>query len=744
MRKNITLITFIFLGFTAFAQNLVVNPSFEQTSSNCGNFGGEGFFTDLSGSWSNASSNAPGDSCSSPDLFSSCNTIFGSPGPTHMPNSTLGYQYSHTGTRHAGIITHESLDEYREYIQGHTSAPLQAGVSYCVSMYVSLGNSVVYATDNMGVYFTNTPYLRDPCPGQTSSLINVTPQLNYDCAPITDTTSNWFRLQWNYVATGGEQYFTIGNFFNNANTNIVTVGNNFINPYAYYYIDDVSIIASSECCYADVPATQVVCASDAAFNLIATGGVGSSCSGTVSGTWSGTGITNANTGTFNPATAGVGTHTLTYTMSCGYTTTSTVIVSGCAALTVCQEANGDLTVTGGVGPYTWNEQVVGEDCSACLDMFPFPPCTFPTDCSVPTLEWSQYANGTTITPPGTWPIQVTDSDGGSLEIVGLAGLPLCSGGACDLEVQLISSQDACDGVENGTATVNAIGNISTVSYSWNTVPVQNGVTASSLATGEYVVTATDQQGCESTLTVVIGSGGIIANAGEDVVICKGQTTVLSASGGIGYVWDHGAGTGATVTVGPGSTTTYTVTVTGAGGCPGTDQVTVTVYDTPAVNFITESTTVCSESSSVQLFGDPSGGTFSGDGVTGNSFNPASAGVGEHIITYEYFEQQECPGTDNITITVELCTGISDIATEELNVHPNPSSGIFTVEYNGNLTGVAEFILRDMTGRSVVTTKRAELNGLRLSFDISTLANGQYLLDMVKDGKRLSTTRLTKQ
>ena len=361
MKKNFTPLFFILFSVVATAQNLVVNPSFEQTASNCGNFGGEGFFTDLNGSWSNASNNAGGDSCSSPDLFSACNLIFGNPSPVHMPNSLLGYQYSRTGTRHAGIITHEALDEYREYIQGHTSAPLQAGTSYCVSMYVSLANDVVYATDNMGIYFSNTEYLRDPCPGTTNSLINVTPQLNYNCAPIIDTTANWFRLEWNYVATGGEQYFTIGNFFNNANTSITTVGSNIINPYAYYYIDDVSIIASTQCCYADAPAAQVVCVDDAAFNLTATGGVGSSCSNAVSGSWSGTGITNATTGSFNPATAGIGSHTLTYTLSCGYTATTTVVVSGCATLSVCQEANGDLTVTGGTGPYTWNEETVAEE-----------------------------------------------------------------------------------------------------------------------------------------------------------------------------------------------------------------------------------------------------------------------------------------------------------------------------------------------------------------------------------------------
>ncbi len=97
------LFALFFLVKITFSQNLVLNPSFEITTSNCANFGGEGFTTDLV-DWNDANSGA--DSCSSPDLFSSCN-IFA----TVMPNSILGYQYSRTGTRHAGFISHEALDE---------------------------------------------------------------------------------------------------------------------------------------------------------------------------------------------------------------------------------------------------------------------------------------------------------------------------------------------------------------------------------------------------------------------------------------------------------------------------------------------------------------------------------------------------------------------------------------------------------------------------------------------------------
>ena len=741
MKKNITSVLFLLFSVFASAQNLVVNPSFEQTASNCGNFGGEGFFTDLNGSWSNASNNALGDSCSSPDLFSACNIIFGNPSPVNMPNSVLGFQYSRTGTRHAGIITHEALSNYREYIQGRTSSSLQAGTAYCVSMYVSLGDNSSFATDNMGIYFTNTEYLRDPCPGTSSSLISVTPQLNYDCAPITDTTANWVRLEWNYVATGGEQYFTIGNFFNNTNTTISNLDFNIANPYAYYFIDDVSIIASSQCCYADVPAAQVVCVDDAAFDLIATGGVGSSCSGVVSGTWSGTGITSPSNGTFNPATAGVGSYTISYALSCGYTATTTVVVSACATLSVCTEANGDLTVTGGTGPYTWNEETTTEDCSACI--FPAPFCA-PPGCSVLVTSWTSFATGATISAPSVFPIQVADSDGGVLEITGLAALPSCFGN-CSLVLELISSQDACGGVSNGGAIVTSTGNVGTVNYSWNTNPLQTGGTASGLEAGEYVVTATDQQGCEDAYVVVISDEVVVANAGADTVVCKGESIDLTATGGAGYVWNNSAGIGATVTVAPGVTTTYEVTVTGSGGCADTDEVMVMVYEIPSVTIGTPNTTLCNNASPLQLAVSPLGGTVSGPGITGSVFDPAAAGLGTHIITYEYFDEPDCPGSDQITITVDFCTGVADAqGLEGLVIHPNPSDGMFTLAYTGKIKGNVDVFVTDMTGKTVQATEQMELNGLNYSLNMTSLTNGHYLLHINQNGSQLSVTRLTKR
>ncbi len=700
------------------AQNLVVNPSFETTASNCGNFGGEGFTTDLSASWNSANSNTAGDSCSSPDLFAPCNTIFGI-SVTGMPDNELGWQNARTGTRYVGIITHDPLSNYREYIQGRTSAPLVGGQTYCVSMFVSRGDNVPYATNNMGVYFTNTEYMRDACPN--NSLINVVPQLNYSCSPITDTT-NWVRLQWTYTAVGGERYFTIGNFYNNANTTIVNVGPSSLNPYAYYYIDDVSIVASGECCYASIAAVEPKCLSDAAITLNALPPIGTDCTPSVTGTWSGPGV-NASTGLFTPSAAGVGTHTINFTLSCGYVATTSITVNACAQLNVCLETNGNVTVSGGSGNYTWESQSIEEDCSGCT----FGNCNFCFG-TIPTVTvWTSFSTSATATPPGTWPIRVTDGQGGIVTLNSTSGLVACEGAVgCTLALSVGNVVNACVGA-TGSATVSATGGVGTLAYSWNTNPVQTSATATGLAAGEYTVTVTDDNDCVETLTFAIQSGAIVANAGEDVVICKGEETTLVASGGDSYSWNNGLGNQAEVVASPTSNTTYTVQVS-SGNCSDTDDVQVIVAQPITVTLGAPVTSFCENADAVQLQGSPAGGTYSGAGMNGDMFSPAQAGLGTHVIIYSVYEYEECPFTASASLTVDVCTGMDDAdAFTTVVVYPNPTDGLVIIDLQEALESKLEITVFDAMGRTIAIPAQRGPNRSQYAVNLNGFSEGLYVI-----------------
>ena len=74
---------------------------------------------------------------------------------------------------------------------------------------------------------------------------------------------------------------------------------------------------------------------------------------------------------------------------------------------------------------------------------------------------------------------------------------------------------------------------------------------------------------------------VVANAGNDVAICEGNSTILTASGGSEYLWNTGE-TSQSITVNPNTTTTYSVTVL-EGAASDNDNVVVTVNPVPTAN-----------------------------------------------------------------------------------------------------------------------------------------------------------------
>jgi hypothetical protein len=659
MKKAISIFALLFIVLTKNiqAQNLVLNSSFENTASNCANFGGESFTSDLL-NWDDANSSY--DSCSSPDLFSACNLFV-----TNMPSSILGYQYAHSGTRYAGFITCElgGIDNYREYVEGTLSSPLVAGQTYCMSFYISLADNVAYATNNIGVYFTNSLYQHNACPGTSNSLINVTPQLNYSCSAITDTSAGWMRLQWSYTASGGERYFTIGNFFNSSSTTIVNTGRGGINPYAYYFIDDVSVIANS-CCYAKITPRSPFCISDAPTNLAVTGGVGNSCIPTLNGTWSGTGITNATTGTFSPAVAGIGTFLISYTLPCGYVDTFRVAVNSCTAIAVCKETNGNLTVSGGTGPYLWSYYQPATStaitnattCAACGGSWtPFVNIclvgtTPSTSCTTPAT-WVQFATGVTATPPaGKDSIRVVDNAGTTVVMYGLATVPLCS--PCPTITVTATPTNATCGLSNGSATTTVSGGASPYTYTWSNGG-GSGSGLSNVSAGTYTVTVRDVNLCSATVTVTIGTtAGPTATSTKTDANCNGAnngTMTVTASGGTGtltYTWSPNVSTTASATALPPNT--YSVTVRDANNC--TVVTSQTIGQPTAVTIATSNIPASCGGNNGSATATPSGGTgaytyaWTGGATTATAANLAA---GTYSVTVR--DANLCSATASVTV-----------------------------------------------------------------------------------------------
>ncbi len=236
--KNYLLTCFVIISttFIGKAQNLVQNGDFEQHSSCPSNYSQINFAT----SWINPCSppyGYTGTASGSSDYYNACATTFS----CDVPVNNMGYQPAKSGNGYAGILLYYTID-FREYVEVSLSNPLVANQCYQLTLYASLSNKSRYAVDSLGVYFSDTLisglHSHEPLP--------YTPQLQLHPGFISDTL-NWMFISTTFTATGGENYMIIGNFNNDANTNLLQVVQS-MDVQSYIYIDDVCLVPCGNSC----------------------------------------------------------------------------------------------------------------------------------------------------------------------------------------------------------------------------------------------------------------------------------------------------------------------------------------------------------------------------------------------------------------------------------------------------------------------------------------------------------------
>lgn len=161
-------------------------------------------------------------------------------------------------------------------------------------------------------------------------------------------------------------------------------------------------------------------------------------------------------------------------------------------------------------------------------------------------------------------------------------------GTLDTNCQSLVSPPQCGG---GADTLTASG---AVTYSWSPTTGLNTssgavVIASPLVTTTYYVTGFDANNCSDTdsITVTVVPLPVITLTG-DTLICLGDSTTLTASGGGTYLWSPGNSTDSIITVSPASTTVYTVVVTNSSGCIDSSSINIVVNPLPQALFAIDS------------------------------------------------------------------------------------------------------------------------------------------------------------
>ena len=243
------------------------------------------------------------------------------------------------------------------------------------------------------------------------------------------------------------------------------------------------------------------------------------------------------------------------------------------------------------------------------------------------------------------------------------------------------------------------GGSGTYTYSWASNPAGfNSTIVNPIASPNgntiYLVTVSDGFTSVVTNTTVTVNPVPVVSAGNNVAICSGSATTLSASGGSIYSWSPSNGLNATniynPVASPASTTLYTVTVTSAQGCSNTSNVTITVNTLPTANAGSDITICAGNSASLNASGgstylwSPSSG-LSGITINNPIVNPSSTTTYNVIVT----NGNGCTASDNITISVNnlpvanagadasICSGNSTIlnASGGIIYSWSPSAGL---------------------------------------------------------------------
>lgn len=221
-------LVFLFAGHVAYSQNLVLNPSFEDTLQ-CPTFATYPYFRSIN--WIQPTGG-------SSDFFNvNTNCLWGG----GVPQNIFGYQFPNTLNSYIGLAVYlgPPNQNNREYIMGTLDDTLISNHKYCVSFYISLSNTSKFHTDDIGAYFcadsnTITDYTM-------TNVLNLVPQIENISGNFLGDTTNWVLISRDFIAQGGEKFITIGNFKTDMNTSLIT-NVTALHNHAYYYIDDVSVI----------------------------------------------------------------------------------------------------------------------------------------------------------------------------------------------------------------------------------------------------------------------------------------------------------------------------------------------------------------------------------------------------------------------------------------------------------------------------------------------------------------------
>jgi gliding motility-associated-like protein len=353
---------------------------------------------------------------------------------------------------------------------------------------------------------------------------------------------------------------------------------------------------------------------------------------TAGGTWSGTGINNAATGSFGSTTLAANTYAITYTTSgnCPRTFNQNIVVN----------ASTNATITA-AGPFCSDDPAVILNAAQTGGTWSGPGITSAVTGAFNPATANTGNNTITYSIGGSCPS--TDT-----QVIVVNSLPdgtiTPAGPFCQSNLPFTLTAASAGGTWSGTGITNTTTGVfgsTTLAANTYTVTYNTGGNCPQIFTENIVVNA-------NTNATIAAAGPFCADVAP-VVLTAAQTGGTWSGPGITSAVT-GAFDPASANVGP-NTITYSI----GGSCPSTDTQLITIYAVPS-GAITSSGPYCQSVLPVALTAATAGGTWSGTGINNaatGSFGSTTLAASTYAITYT--TSGNCPRTFNQNIVVNANT-----------------------------------------------------------------------------------------
>ncbi|HEY0978096.1 MAG TPA: PKD domain-containing protein [Flavobacteriales bacterium] len=248
----------------------------------------------------------------------------------------------------------------------------------------------------------------------------------------------------------------------------------------------------------------------------------------------------------------------------------------------------------------------------------------------------------TFTPTGTQPVVVTSAQGNcpgsSNTTVTVNPLPVVDAGPdrtfCAQAIPEILQPPTPGGIWSGAG-----------------VTAGGSFTPSGAGTFTLTYTVTSAAGCSSSDVVQVTVDPVPADpvVGNDTLVCLNSGPLVLSASPPGGTWSGNVSSNGTFT--PNTAGTFPLTyMLGSGSCTVSASLQVQVVNAAVVNAGADLVR-CIDAPPVLLNATPMNGTWTGAGITGNTFAPSAASTGVHVLTYTYMDPNGCAVSDALNATV---------------------------------------------------------------------------------------------